>query len=553
MKKLLILAMATSFCVFAQDATNDTQEQPSAQNSFITDELTGNKVFETAVVHSQTTQVASDEESTANKKEDEGSAITSEAKEEKNKDNTGNPKPSGTTNKTNGKTTTSQKKTQGSKNTSSSSKKSTTKSSNSKKTSGTSTKSSSKKTSTKTTGAKTSGGKKSTQGKTATKTNSSVGTQGGKTQQQTNSSDVPKQEKQDVQGNVQSTAQNPAGKPVSDQQTQTPQAQDTSLPLPDSTTGNSAENLKTKQASQNPKKQEDVQNKGKPQKPTTPSPTASASGGNVAGAAALPSSPDANNAPQEQKKASEEHNTTVPKSTPAAPSCFVSMKNSQYLDVTYPESGWIFLGEEGEKQLLRYFGRKIAGDVTSFSLRSRSEGKTLLHFYKNTADGVIDDYIEVEIKGKNENQERAKVAPYTPQPAKSTGADTAVPQARAQTKGEDIGSVDMPQPDEAQTRLFDIRMQDQSHLLHEAKRLAHLEDYDEALRLLDEFLDGAQQNADEALFLQAQIFEVSQEQKNIRGALDCYETIVTRYPESSFWDKANERAVYLKKFYFDIR
>ena len=197
------------------------------------------------------------------------------------------------------------------------------------------------------------------------------------------------------------------------------------------------------------------------------------------------------------------------------------------------------MGEEGDKPLLRYFGRKIAGDVTSFSLRSRAEGKTVLHFYKNTDDGVIDDYIEVEIKGKNETQDRARITPYEAQSSLPYPKDEPLSSAAPHT--------------EELVSLSAIRAASCASLLIEAKRLAQQADYGAALRLLDEFFDTGADNADEALFLQAQIFESAQEQKNIRGALDCYETIVRRYPESSLWEKANERAVYLKKFYFDIR
>ena len=540
MKRLLVLAMATSIAAFAQETPSNTQEQPSAQTSFITDELTGNKVFETGA-----------KEGAANDQAAQSSGGAPDGEQDQKEQSTAStekPKTSSGASKSTSKSSTSQKKTQGSKSststnkktTTSSSKKSTNKSSPSKKTSGTSSKSTSKKSTTKSSGSKTSGGKKSTQGKSTTKST----TTSDKTQSAAKPSGETQQEKQNVQDNGQSTVQNPTGNPSAEQQPQMEHSQGNSLPASGNTPQTNPQNLKT---------QEGTKAGGEPQEAALPpSPSVQPSAGALTGALPQPSSPAAPDAPQDESDAPQLE--AKPK-TPS-PTLSVSMKNSQYLDVTYPEGGWIFLGEEGEKPLLRYFGRKIAGDVTSFSLRSRAEGKTVLHFYKNTADGVIDDYIEVEIKGKNETQERVKAMPYTPQPAKTTGADTAVPQARTQSEGGDIGSVDLPQPDEAaevQVGLFAPMTDGGVALLHEAKRLAHLEDYDEALRLLDEFLDGAQQNADEALFLQAQIFEVSQEQKNIRGALDCYETIVRRYPESSLWEKANERAVYLKKFYFDIR
>lgn len=85
----------------------------------------------------------------------------------------------------------------------------------------------------------------------------------------------------------------------------------------------------------------------------------------------------------------------------------MTMTSGQYLDISYPGSGWLYLGEEDGKQLFRYFGRKIGTTDTSFTLRSRNEGTTLLHFSKtDTLTGdIIDDWLEVTVKGKKRNAE----------------------------------------------------------------------------------------------------------------------------------------------------
>ena len=79
------------------------------------------------------------------------------------------------------------------------------------------------------------------------------------------------------------------------------------------------------------------------------------------------------------------------------PSRSVSMKNYQYLDIVYPGNGWIYLGESVNSKNFIFYGRKLGGKDTSFTLRSKNPGRFILHFYKNDAltGNFIDDYLEV--------------------------------------------------------------------------------------------------------------------------------------------------------------
>ena len=97
------------------------------------------------------------------------------------------------------------------------------------------------------------------------------------------------------------------------------------------------------------------------------------------------------------------------------PSREVTLKNNQYLDVVYPGSGWVYLGETDGGSKIRYFGRKLGNSDTSFSLRSREEGNTILHFYKTDAltGEYIDDYLSVIIKGKATDSTRILAPSYS--------------------------------------------------------------------------------------------------------------------------------------------
>ena len=289
---------------------------------------------------------------------------------------------------------------------------------------------------------------------------------------------------------------------------------------------------------------------------------------------------------------SQEEEKTEPEKVPVIPSRSVSMKNSQYLDIVYPGKGWIYLGEEDGKNLMRYFGRKIGDKNTSFSLRSREEGKTILHFYKNDqlTGAFIDDYLEVEIKGKNSSTQRILAPDYSsivPPAQKNVNQEKISSPEISNQKNElsetspkiseekpvekkdsenenpatqnpaEISSSNevVPSQEISSTSIEKNNSSDSSadELLKAAQENFNSKKYKDSLACLESFFEKADSRIDEGLFLQAQIFESNSSERNIKNALDNYETIVRRYPQSPVWKKASERVTYLKKFYFNIR
>ena len=91
----------------------------------------------------------------------------------------------------------------------------------------------------------------------------------------------------------------------------------------------------------------------------------------------------------------------------------MTVKNNQYIEVNYPGSGWVYIGETEKTPLFSYFGRKLGTENTSFTLRSRKAGKTVLHFYKNDAltSRYIDDYLEVIVQDESATPGTKSVAP----------------------------------------------------------------------------------------------------------------------------------------------
>ena len=294
------------------------------------------------------------------------------------------------------------------------------------------------------------------------------------------------------------------------------------------------------------------------------------------------------------------------------PSRSVTVQKNQYLDVVYPGSGWIYLGEATNKQLFSYFGCKLDAADTSFSLRSQNGGETLLHFYKSDAltSSSIEDYLAVIVEDTVANTNMrviapsyAEVVPPKPQrktirqdsaaaegdstplaalPALSvasteraqgtTDGDTVSPRALADNTRTVIQTGDAAtreatptdhaaqQPateavgiDDAETAQERSAVLDAQTLLAEAQQAFQSQQHERALSLVQQYLAGAAEREDEALYLQGQVLESDSTVRDIRTAVESYDTLTRRFPASKFWQDAHKRSIYLRRFYIDIR
>ncbi|MDE7228436.1 MAG: hypothetical protein K2N31_08960, partial [Treponemataceae bacterium] len=327
--------------------------------------------------------------------------------------------------------------------------------------------------------------------------------------------------------------------------------------------------------------------------------------------------------------------SALPHSPVITPSRAVTIKNNQYLDIVYPGSGWVYLGETEpnrdtkKEPIVSYFGRKLGTTDTTFSLRSRKPGKTLLHFYKNDAltGQYIDDYLEVSIENESAAAGQRTTAPayaqvVPPKPSRQTrqayeNAATDANEAKSGQPENDTGraaeqqpaspataaqqpetepqkpaqdtppAVVLPTADErgvrtviqttesapggdskppapapsyagatvpaTEDRTQPAADENGADLLERAKHAYADKQYENALDLVQRYLDDATEKIDEALFLQGQILEADSSVKSIRSAIDSYESLTKNYPMSALWKKANNRIIYLKRFYIEIR
>lgn len=258
------------------------------------------------------------------------------------------------------------------------------------------------------------------------------------------------------------------------------------------------------------------------------------------------------------------------------PSRKVTMKKFEYLDVTYPGNGWVFMGLLDGSKDMTYNGRKLGTGQTNFTLQARNAGTKIIHFYKedNLTNTTIDDFIEVEIldeKGSNKDHIVAPEykLPLTPKAKEIIKSAEKKEDSKIEIKNETAASVIPVEinntaeeknneeinslTDTSKNEEIKPLQQDSKLLLQEANLLYNEKEYLVAKNKLDEFFEVAVNNRDEGLFLQGKILEAKSNIQNIKGAIEAYTTLTKNYPASKYWDDANKRIIYLKRFYLEVR
>ena len=270
------------------------------------------------------------------------------------------------------------------------------------------------------------------------------------------------------------------------------------------------------------------------------------------------------------------------------PSRSVTLKKFEYLDVTYPGSGWIYMGLTDNSKDIAYFGRKLGTKDTKFTLQARAAGTKIIHFYRNDplTGQYLDDYIEVIIQPENGSNKTHIEAPEYKLPVKKiekpvkqieeqseeteskTEAETVKPEVEKKQVEKSVPAKPVPvvsekkqveetpaQKENEQTVQTENSVQtpNSQTLLKEAQLLYNEKEYKAALSKLNQFFELSTDNRDEALYLKGQILEEKSEVRDIKGAIDAYSTLTKNYPASKFWDSANKRIIYLKRFYLEVR
>lgn len=293
------------------------------------------------------------------------------------------------------------------------------------------------------------------------------------------------------------------------------------------------------------------------------------------------------------------------------PSRSVTLKRGENLEVVYPGSGWIYMGSLSEYNNLASRGRKLGATDTKYTLLAKEAGTQIHHFYKvdNLTGEYIDDYLEVIVLDKKGSSKttvtapeyQAFIPPKAERPAKASVSEkdnsteavtTIIENTEASEKSETVtdspvieqntdrtlvtedlsknesnDSISMSTDDTFASSLDDVISIDEDYseysqennlqnaidtnsLLENAIILYNDEKYQEANLLLSEFFEYSTDRIDEGLFLQGQIYEAESPVKDIKKSIENYEALIKNYPSSEYWNDANKRIKYLRRFYY---
>jgi len=236
------------------------------------------------------------------------------------------------------------------------------------------------------------------------------------------------------------------------------------------------------------------------------------------------------------------------------PSRSVVVPADGILEVWYPGTGWVYLGDASGLVGVAYETRKIDNRDTLFSFRARKPGSYLLEFsrYDVLTDEFIQDALSVTVTDPVPGKRTTVRAPDFILGKEPDVPETAGEEFPADSVLRDEPVLSGPLSDEPEAGNSPPEQTD-DQLLHDVQARLASGDAPGALDILDQFFSSARTRLDEGWFLRGQAYEANSSSRNIRKALDAYETVVSAYPESIRWKDADERVRYIRQFYFRVR
>lgn len=252
----------------------------------------------------------------------------------------------------------------------------------------------------------------------------------------------------------------------------------------------------------------------------------------------------------------------------------VKLKKGQRLEITYPGEGWVYLGELSAQKGIKYQQRKLQNNSSLFHFGTEKVGTYILNFshFDAFSDKFISDAVLVEVEDSIERQTGNTIAapPYIndsdnfplEQPPKidnikqnHENAQNVEPEKTQPVYEKNDTSV-YALPDLV-TSSDEINADSKSNIIPEeilqkVEQFISAGDALSALNKLEEFFVHASSLLDKALFLRGKAYEINGKEKNIKLALKAYRHLCDAYPESPYWNQADERIRYINRFYINI-
>lgn len=242
------------------------------------------------------------------------------------------------------------------------------------------------------------------------------------------------------------------------------------------------------------------------------------------------------------------------------PSRKVQLSEGQSLEVWYPGSGWVYLGDVSAQNGLEYQTRKLDNSDTLFTFRALKQGDYVLEFtrFDVLEDSFATDTLAVSVIAPD-GKKTGKVRASDYRSATKNG-NTATTSGNASASTSLTAPVNVTVSDEPSlvsgsvlsntvSPKSNAPAQNAGELLERAKKSLAAGDAPSALTALETFFTLALDSIDEGLYLKGQAYEANSTSRDIRKALDAYETLVASWPESEYWKDSDARIRYIKQYY----
>lgn len=269
----------------------------------------------------------------------------------------------------------------------------------------------------------------------------------------------------------------------------------------------------------------------------------------------------------------EKNNETIDESKKEEiiPSRTINAKVNDLISFKYPGKGWIYLGETEQNNLVQYKNKQNLNNQVEFLIQAIKEGETVLHFYKMDTinNSYIDDYCKLIVNNTSTSSQIIEAPSFSYEQyllknysTKNEDDENTSVQNNLSNKETsplpdfELSDTEIIEEEPEVMLMNDIQDEEielsSSDLLTLAYKNYNDKQFEEAYENISKYLDTFEEKIDEALLLKGQILEEPSSVRNIRDALLIYEQIISEYPQSDLWEKANQRIQYIKRFYFNI-
>jgi tetratricopeptide (TPR) repeat protein len=266
----------------------------------------------------------------------------------------------------------------------------------------------------------------------------------------------------------------------------------------------------------------------------------------------------------------------------------VRLTVGQILEIPFRGTGWVYLGELGNRRGVSYDSRRldVENRITigqSFIFRAEIPGTYILKFYKQDfiQDYIINDYVQVIVGETDDsgtgrafsNIDRGRVVaeprwPFVPEAAGSASETTSLPaMPQAPQAAGAAAETTSQRPNEAVTQADTAEQSfapaaaspaaesvlSPEEYVRQAKQEFDAGRVEQALAVLEQMKQRYPYGTDEAWWLLGQLYEANSPARDIRLSLEYYRRLVNEYPQSDRVADARRRIAYLERYYLNIR